>query len=252
MRPSFANHSPPKIRGRGECRVRAAPAVSCAKMRKQRRTRAYRFSGEPPAFPAQWFDGLFRALPGDEFVLSPSSADQGLVRARLGRGTSADLAPATGARTTRFCRTLQRRSSGARRSLTDKARPAIDLARRRCRVHRIPCPTFVTMANALLLRAGMGRASTGDLPDRKRNIFLQKGWTEKTSICPSGTICSSTCESRYRYLCGIRSKLGMPSGMWWNGCLSMVKIAICGVIWAGLSSVPTFTTTTGRCGRVTT
>ena len=27
------------------------------------------------AFPAQWFYGLWRALPGDEFVLSPSSAD---------------------------------------------------------------------------------------------------------------------------------------------------------------------------------
>src|SRR5882672_7734546 len=27
-----------------------------------------------PAFPARWVDGLFRALPGDEFVLSPSSA----------------------------------------------------------------------------------------------------------------------------------------------------------------------------------
>ncbi len=25
-----------------------------------------------PAFPAQWFDGLCRALPGDEFVLPPS------------------------------------------------------------------------------------------------------------------------------------------------------------------------------------
>src|ERR1700694_3569640 len=31
--------------------------------------------GFSPAFPAQWFYGLFRALPGDEFVLSPSSTD---------------------------------------------------------------------------------------------------------------------------------------------------------------------------------
>jgi hypothetical protein len=30
---------------------------------------------ERPAFPAQWFYGLFRALLGDEFVLSPSSAN---------------------------------------------------------------------------------------------------------------------------------------------------------------------------------
>ena len=40
--------------------------------------------------------------------------------------TSANLTPATGARTTRFCRTLQRRSSARRKSLTDN-RPAIAL-----------------------------------------------------------------------------------------------------------------------------
>jgi hypothetical protein len=32
---------------------------------RERRTRAYRFSGSSPAFPAQWFYSLFRALPGD-------------------------------------------------------------------------------------------------------------------------------------------------------------------------------------------
>jgi hypothetical protein len=31
--------------------------------------------GDTPAFPAQWLYGLCRALPGDEFVLSPSSVD---------------------------------------------------------------------------------------------------------------------------------------------------------------------------------
>ena len=40
-------------RGRREDRVRAAPAVSCAMGRVEWRTRAYRFSGEHPAFPAQ-------------------------------------------------------------------------------------------------------------------------------------------------------------------------------------------------------
>jgi len=29
------------------------------------RTRAYRFSGNTPAFPAQWLYGLLRALPGE-------------------------------------------------------------------------------------------------------------------------------------------------------------------------------------------
>ena len=63
------------MRGSRECRVRAAPAVSRARLHKRKRTRAYRFSGGSPAFPAQWLYGLCRALLGDEFVLSPSSAD---------------------------------------------------------------------------------------------------------------------------------------------------------------------------------
>ena len=54
-----------ETRGRRESRVRAAPAVSCARMHKEKRTRAYRFSGGNPAFPAQWFYGLFRDLPGE-------------------------------------------------------------------------------------------------------------------------------------------------------------------------------------------
>jgi hypothetical protein len=37
-----------------------------------------------PAFPAQWFDGLCRDLPGDEFVLSPSLTNIDLSKARLG------------------------------------------------------------------------------------------------------------------------------------------------------------------------
>jgi hypothetical protein len=32
-------------------------------------------AGNHPAFPAQWFYGLLRALPGDEFILSPSLAN---------------------------------------------------------------------------------------------------------------------------------------------------------------------------------
>jgi hypothetical protein len=39
------------------------------------RTRAYRFSGGIPAFPARWFYGLFRALPGERAFLPPSPRD---------------------------------------------------------------------------------------------------------------------------------------------------------------------------------
>jgi hypothetical protein len=69
IRPSFANSFAPKDRGRREDRVRAAPAVSCAKICMAKRTRAYRFSGSSPAFPAQWFYGLYRALPGETWLV---------------------------------------------------------------------------------------------------------------------------------------------------------------------------------------
>jgi hypothetical protein len=77
------------IKGRREYRVRAAPAVSCAKQNRKR-TRAYRFSGDTPAFPARWLYGLSRALPGDQdsfvtvapriLVLSARSGSQDLRR----------------------------------------------------------------------------------------------------------------------------------------------------------------------------
>jgi hypothetical protein len=49
-------------RGSRECRMRAAPAVSRA-MGRRKRTRAYRFSGGNPAFPAQWLYGLYALFP---------------------------------------------------------------------------------------------------------------------------------------------------------------------------------------------
>jgi hypothetical protein len=60
MRPEFCiSFALPEIRGRREDRVRAAPAVSQAIVHQKMCPRAYRFSGEHPAFPAQWLYGLY-------------------------------------------------------------------------------------------------------------------------------------------------------------------------------------------------
>jgi len=72
-------------------------------MHKEMRTRAYRFSGGSPAFPAQWFYGLFRALLGDRAFLPPSSAWCG--------ASSPTWRRRRGVRTTRLRRPHQRRSS---------------------------------------------------------------------------------------------------------------------------------------------
>jgi hypothetical protein len=55
--PESFKKRPPKNRGRRKRRVLAAPAVSRAKVHKEMRTRAYRYSRSIPAFPAQWFYG---------------------------------------------------------------------------------------------------------------------------------------------------------------------------------------------------
>src|SRR6266478_6366542 len=42
--------------------------ASRAKLNKAHERSHHRSTGNHPAFPAQWFYGLFRSLPGDEFL----------------------------------------------------------------------------------------------------------------------------------------------------------------------------------------
>jgi len=166
-RPRLADRLPSRNGGRRESRVPSAPAV----MRKnahdgpqvRRNTRPSLRSG---------FNGLWRALPGDEFVLPPSLTDWRSIEARSGSTLSISLTPATGAGTTRFCRpqlpsrgaptglmccrpkfparAFKRRSS-ARHSIAHKSKLTL-------RTHRAPtlprppqpAPTFVTTADAPL------------------------------------------------------------------------------------------------------
>src|SRR3954469_15361761 len=88
--------------------ARCTGGLACKIAKK--RTRAYRFSGGNPAFPAQWFYGVLRALPGDQACLTPSSAL-----------LIADLTPASG-----------RQNDTTWPYASDRARLA------RCRVHPIP------------------------------------------------------------------------------------------------------------------
>ena len=79
--------------------MRTAPAVSCAKeCTEEAHTSIQVQTGSNPAFPAQWFYGLFRALPGDEFVLSPSldGLKRLIFKTRLGRRPSVQLDTSNG------------------------------------------------------------------------------------------------------------------------------------------------------------
>ena len=65
MRPRFArNLALVKTEGAGKTGCALHPR-SRVQLHTTKRTRAYRFSGNTPAFPAQWSYGLYRALPGD-------------------------------------------------------------------------------------------------------------------------------------------------------------------------------------------
>src|ERR1700676_4196250 len=80
LRPRFVRiYLPSEQRAQGIPGARCTRGLVC-KMCKRKRTRAYRFSGGNPAFPAQWFYGLYRALPGDRACLTPSPREYGFVR----------------------------------------------------------------------------------------------------------------------------------------------------------------------------
>jgi hypothetical protein len=103
MRPSRARPAAQKTEGVGNAGCRCTRSLVC-KMILAHEHSHYRFSRNSPALPTQWFYGLFRALPGDEFVLPPSSANDGCAGPGRADIASADLTPATGARTTRLHR----------------------------------------------------------------------------------------------------------------------------------------------------
>ena len=142
---SFA---PGENRGRGECRVPAAPAASCA-LCSSRSARVTTSTPESPGIPARnGFNGVCRALPGDRALLPPSSCEYGMSAPGRADMPPQNLTPASGRQdhtiwpsaTTSLVRVLKA-------SLTDLVDPPCDPSpARRCRVHRIPHPTSVTIA----------------------------------------------------------------------------------------------------------
>jgi hypothetical protein len=102
---------PSNIRGRRECRVHAAPSGLVCKAHKKTHTSIQgrrRQSGIPCTMALR----LMPRSPWRRIRLVTIAGGLTILRDPVGPAkTSADLTPATGARTTRFCRTLQCRSS---------------------------------------------------------------------------------------------------------------------------------------------
>ena len=76
-RPSFASLPCPRLnKGAGKAGSRLAPVDRYARGRlRVLRIAENRATGDIPAFPAQWFDGLCRALPGSVALLPRRLAD---------------------------------------------------------------------------------------------------------------------------------------------------------------------------------
>ena len=93
--------------------------------------------------------------------------------------TSADLTPATGARTTRFCRTLQHRSSAAP-PIAHRPKPALRSLTRPAHAGALPRPphsdpTSVTIAIRPSWRAGTGGVVGLIWGSARRDLFSRRG-----------------------------------------------------------------------------
>ena len=82
--PELCRIRSPRKQGRRECRTLGASAAACALV-ESTRVSHHGHTGKHPAFPAQWFYGFLRALPGDRACLPPSPTDH-----------SVNLTPASG------------------------------------------------------------------------------------------------------------------------------------------------------------
>ena len=117
----------------------SAPAASRAKV-KSTRASHHRSAAALRHSLRDGFNGFLRALPGDRALLSPSPARC--------ESIGANLMPAS-------------RHQDHTTSPSASASPVL----RRYSVHRIPHPTFVTIAIRPSYRARDARISKGDLPD---------------------------------------------------------------------------------------
>src|SRR5258707_15632352 len=159
---SFAIDLALEIRGRGEDRVRAAPAVSQACCKEMCCPRAYRFSGEHTGLPCAMALRLIRDRPGDPAFCDTIALGQ--------RWPPSNLTPASGRRT-------QTISPYAKAAIVSRNLASI-----------APCPAFATTADAPLVGQD-GGSWAFDLPDGASDIFsihrLDITSDNPKLICPS-------------------------------------------------------------------
>ena len=166
LRPSFAiSLSLSRNRGRRECRVRAAPAVSCA---KKCAFGAHEHTGERKHSDIPCATALR--------LTSCSPRWSGLVVTVIGEKLPARTwRQHRGARTTRLRRTQQTR-------LRQKALPGYRHSPMACCVHRIPRPTCRDDGDTPLRWARDGVAYNSDFQKWQAKYFCLPDWTTQISL----------------------------------------------------------------------
>src|SRR5712671_5369083 len=96
-------------------------------MKKAHERSHYRFRRITPAFPAQWFYGLLRALPGDQACLTPSPRETSArLDACIGASERHDLAVRISIiRPARYCSPDAAASTASRSAFVTCARPSV-------------------------------------------------------------------------------------------------------------------------------
>jgi hypothetical protein len=187
FRPSFASSPCPlEKEGAGKTGRRLAPAVHCAKLQSENLHSGIQVKPKRPAFPAQRFYGLCRALPGERCTIAPVASWMTDARARSGRHITTRLdAQTPGVRTTRFCRTREPHRSCARR-LRSRL-PALRSRSRRCGPASAAVrPAFVTIA---IRPSSLGRVAAIHAPFPnfgKVEYFQRRALTDRLGVLPDG------------------------------------------------------------------
>jgi hypothetical protein len=105
MRPGCARIlRPRKTEGVGNAGCATHPQPRVRNKTKHTSVVTARFAGSPGIPARNGFNGLYRALPGERIRLVTVISGLRVCQTRSGRLASANLTPATGARTTRLCR----------------------------------------------------------------------------------------------------------------------------------------------------
>jgi hypothetical protein len=180
--PELCKNFAPGIEGAGKCRVRSAPAASCAKTHIETHTKVTGTDGATRHSLRNGFTAYAALSSVTNSFLSPSLADEDLTESGWARKTSASLAPATGVGTTRFCRTLKAPFVLRAARIAHELSPPCDhdCAPTLSRPPH-PVPTFVTMANALF-RGGMAGFVRLSLPLHQEEYFLIVDLTQVSDL----------------------------------------------------------------------